>query len=457
MTKHRSSFATRAYWTGYLAWNMRQQARVPFRSPDHVARAQSARVRAMVAHAYRHVPYYRETMRRLGLMPDDLSNVRDLERLPIVERYDVQRDPERFASQHPRHCGVLRACSSGTMGIPLTVWHDFASLAQNAVHGERQRSIWASVIGQRVGYRETVITSSYGTAREVQELVSSGTLLPRAVRIQRQHLDVSSAVRDTTHGILAFRPHVLHSYGSYLNELFPYLKRQGIALPGLKLVTFASDGVNEVTRRLIEEGYGLPVMGTYQAIEAFQIGFECEQRCGYHLNVDLYPLRLVDAEGRTVPHGQTGEVVLSNLVNRATVLLNYRLRDLGVISPDPCLCGRSLPLLMSIVGRSDEFVTLPTGERLYTMQVHTMFKYFEDICQFQIRQTSGSTCEANVVAKPGCNSVALVAQLQNAFRARFGEAFRLEHVDLVDAIPRPPGGKPRIVLTLPDSASSGER
>jgi hypothetical protein len=48
---------------------------------------------------------------------------------------------------------------------------------------------------------------------------------------------------------------------------------------------------------------------------------------------------------RTPDPRTSGEVVVSNLVNRETVLLNYRLGDVAASLPDRCPCGRSLPLL----------------------------------------------------------------------------------------------------------------
>jgi phenylacetate-coenzyme A ligase PaaK-like adenylate-forming protein len=113
----------------------------------------------------------------------------------------------------------------------------------------------------------------------------------------------------------------------------------------LVATTYSSDSLSSSVRRLIAEKFGLPVLSTYEAVEAFKIGFECHQRVGIHLNIDLYPVRVVNAQGEPLPDGESGDVVVSNLVNRATVLLNYRLGDIATKLSVPCPCGRSLPLL----------------------------------------------------------------------------------------------------------------
>src|SRR5437764_13309282 len=79
----RDSLARRAAWSAWLAWNAPREARFPLRSVEAVERAQRRRVRAVVAHAHRHVPYYRETLRRLGLAPGDLRTAEDLAPLPL--------------------------------------------------------------------------------------------------------------------------------------------------------------------------------------------------------------------------------------------------------------------------------------------------------------------------------------------------------------------------------------
>ena len=83
-------------------------------------------------------------------------------------------------------------------------------------------------------------------------------------------------------------------------------------------------------------------MSRYNAAEAFKIGFYCEQRTGFHLHEDLCHVRIAGADGATAGPGEVGRIVISNLVNRASVLLNYPIGDLGAIAAEPCPCGRTL-------------------------------------------------------------------------------------------------------------------
>ncbi len=446
------SLLTRTYWSAYLAWHLRGQARYSFQPMETILGDQARRVQTMVAYAYRYVPYYRETMDRLGLCPADLRSAADLARLPVIERQDLQRDPERFLSTAQPAERYLRIRSGGSTGAPCTVYHSTDALFQNAAHGERERSIYTRLLGKRYGYRETVIASPLGTASEVQRHCRQHALFPAGLRVKRQYLSLLDPPEENCRHIRSFRPHVIHSYGSYLDILFHYLHSSGQTIPGLRLVTYSADGIADATRSLIEECFGIPLFGTYQAVEAFKIGFDCEQHQGFHLNVDLYPLRLVDADGHDVPYGDSGQVVVSNLVNRGTVLLNYRLGDLASMRPGRCPCGRSLPLMSYVQGRADDHLLLPSGQRLHAQAIRVIFTEEKEVRQYQVVQKGPREFDVAIVAAGECDC----ERIRRSMIAHLGDRFGADltvHVSQVEAIERTPGGKVRVVRRLMDAAS----
>jgi phenylacetate-CoA ligase len=98
-------------------------------------------------------------------------------------------------------------------------------------------------------------------------------------------------------------------------------------------------------------------------VEIGRLEFECERRDGFHLNVNLCAERIVDEAGRDVRAGTSGEDVVSNLVNWATVLLNYWLDDRASLAAGPCPCERLLPLLERLKGPCPETIVLADGSR----------------------------------------------------------------------------------------------
>jgi hypothetical protein len=96
-----------------------------------------------------------------------------------------------------------------------------------------------------------------------------------------------------------------------------------------------------------------PVMSRYSGMECLKIGFFCERRRGFHLHEDLCHVQASRGDGSPAPPGETGELLLSNLFNRGSVLLNYRIGDRGALSDEPCPCGRSARLPGRARGRRD--------------------------------------------------------------------------------------------------------
>jgi len=230
---------TRLFWNTYLAYQMMGQSRLPFRPLETIKHLQASRVRKMVAHTYRTVPYYRETMDRLGLKVEDFHSTEDLAKLPLIEPHQLQRDPDYFTSNAQPIRRYLRLRTAGSTGDPRSVYHTPEAILQNAAHGERERCIITSLIGKRFGYRETVIASPNCTAHKLQVFCQSQALFPDRLRINRQYLSLMDPTEYNIRSINHFQPDVIQSYGSYLGILFSYLADTGEPFHRPKVITFS--------------------------------------------------------------------------------------------------------------------------------------------------------------------------------------------------------------------------
>jgi phenylacetate-CoA ligase len=220
-----------------------------------------------------------------------------------------------------------------------------------------------------------------------------------------------------------------------------------------RVVTFSSDGLSDAARRMIRDDLGVFVLGTYQSVEAFKIGFECGEGEGLHINTDLYPVRIVDAAGQDVRAGEPGDVIVSNLVNDATVLLNYRLGDQAALLPEPCACGRTLPRMTQPLGRLDDWVLV--GEtRVHSQTVRTVFTDESEILQYQVMQRGPRDFLVSLVTRAPALDAAMERRISERFRARLSEAVTVEVVRVHD-LPRTARGKVRAILSMSDASSQG--
>ncbi len=440
-------FAKRLFWTGHLAWHLRGQARYPFRPLEAIRRDQARRVRSMVAYACRHVPYYRETMGRLGLVPSDFRRAEDLAKLPIVERELLQNEPEYLSSDLYPLGNCLRLHTSGTSGTPRDVYCDPRSLFLSSAHNERDRSIITTVIGKRFGYRAALLTMPGCSTSQVRRFCHEHGWFPSWVRVHRLHLSVLDPVPENLARLNEFQPDVFYGYGSYMAMLFAHVEATAAAFHRPKAIVYTAENLIESARRRIAEGFGIPVFSWYQANEAMKIAFECERHTGLHVNIDLCPVRIVDGEGRALPVGESGEIVVSNLVSQATVLLNYRLGDVAALLPEPCPCGRSLPLLSFLPGRSDDLLVLPSGQTLHPVFVHDVLAAQEHVWQYRVVQRAPAHFEITMVVAETCNRPQLAQVIGRRFAEKFGQEVKTD-VSFVPSIPLTAGGKHRTVISL---------
>jgi phenylacetate-CoA ligase len=281
----------------------------------------------------------------------------------------------------------------------------------------------------------------------MERFYRENTLLPRGVGPQRQSLSLTDPLETNVPLINGFKPDIIQTYGSYLAMLSRYSQATGHLWHWPKVLLYTADSLPESARRLIEEELQIPVFGTYEATEAYNIGFECEQHAGLHLNIDLCPVRIVDGAGKRLPDGESGDVVISNLINRATVLLNYRLGDVAATLPDSCPCGRSLPLLSNVLGRSDDWIELPAGQWLHPRAVPNLIKHCEGVWQYQVVQRTISHFDVSLVTSETCDREETRRRIAAQFERRFGEDITVD-IHFVDSIPRTAAGKVRAVISL---------
>ncbi|MBI5563602.1 MAG: phenylacetate--CoA ligase family protein [Chloroflexi bacterium] len=440
-------FLVRWWWSVFLAAQLRGQSAFPFKPLAVLERERDRRARAMVAYAYRYVPYYHDTLERLKLRPADFRGAADLAQLPVIEREQLQHTPDYFVSRQRPISHYLKLRTGGSTGAPRTVYWDTRGLFLARVVYERERALLAKLTDRPHGYRHVSIGSPLSSGLEIQHFMHAHSLTPGRLVIQRHHLSLFDSPEKNWALIQQLRPAVVQCYGSYLDLLCAYVQRQGEVRHRPRAIVYSSDGLSPATRRWIETDFGVPVFSSYQAIEALRLGFECDQHTGLHQYADVCPVRIVDAAGRDQPIGVSGDVIVSNLINHGTVLLNYRLGDIAAVQPGQCACGRTLPLLSLPQGRSDDWLQLSGGQLLHPQAIRIIFTGEMQVWQYQVVQQSLTHFKVAIVAAADIDQTALLARLTEKFTRTCGADLTLDFT-FVDSVPRTAQGKVRPILSL---------
>jgi phenylacetate-CoA ligase len=446
----------------YVVARGRVERTVPFWPFERMERLQRYRLRKIIRHAYETVPFYRQAMDERGLRPGDFRTVDDLAKLPLIDGLMVQRNVEAFLStRYNEDSRVVLHSSGSSSGIRRGIYWDKTSfLAQRAI-AVRDQVVVTSIVGNRPHVSVHIVAPGSDTY-VVRAFLQSSTLNRRGYG-QHHIVPPEQPFELVAERLNSVQPQLVASNSSYAEQFFRFLADRQMSITPPRVWIYGADMLSARGKDLIENTFGCPTYSTYRATEALRLGFQCEQRQGFHLNVDLCSLRIVDEAGRTLAPGELGEVVISNLHNRAMVLLNYRLDDWGVMAQEPCSCGRSLPLLERLEGRSSEILQLADGRIISSLSLDaSCYDALKPTLQVQIVHPAPGHIRWRIVPSSGADPDTLRRDLLERCRVVLGEDTKVE-VEFVDEIPSTPQGKFLRVVSqaeardAPDSITQGDK
>jgi len=199
------------------------------------------------------------------------------------------------------------------------------------------------------------------------------------------------------------RAKILRGYTSALVELARFVDGSGLPRPPLSAVATTAEQVLPEHRRLMERVFGVPVFDQYGCGEANGIAYECPQHSGLHIAAEHCIVEIVDDEGNSLPAGRTGRVALTNLDNEATPFIRYLNGDEAALLTESCPCGRGLPLMSSVAGRTSDMIHGVNGNRahgeFFTHLVHELgWTERLGVREFQVVQTHKDRLRFRVVS-----------------------------------------------------------
>lgn len=451
-------------WLAALSWRERS---LPWWPADRLRALQDERVGAAVEHAWRTVPWWRQAMDERGLRPADVGSADELGRLGLIDGAMVRAQVDAFTSSAFGDGERQTFHTSGSeTGVRREIHWDAGYLLRGLAWAERDRVILArlagearlrsrlrealpgprserllrGVLGDPADHQRLSIFPGHAEMRVMRVLWSEHALVP--ARPAHHHFMPAQAPFETVLSRMnEVRPRIVFSFGSYAEHFLRRLADTGVRVAAPKVWMTNSDHISDDARHLALERFGCRVYSVYSAMEAHRLGIQCERLDGYHLNLDAYVVRIVDQDGREVPAGTEGEIVVSNLLNRAMPLLNYRIGDRGVLAPEPCPCGRTLPLLARLEGRRSDTIRLPDGRVLSSLALEGLFRAeLRPTLKAQIDQPAEGVVRWRVVPFTGADPDEVRRALLARAPEALGRSARLD-VEIVDELPYTPGGK----------------
>jgi len=258
-------------------------------------------------------------------------------------------------------------------------------------------------------------------------------------------MDVHQDPRKQLQWLLKIAPNVLLSFPSNLEFLANLIQDSGQRIHSLKTIQAIGETLTDEAKTRIEAVFGLPVKNTYSCAEAGYIASPCPAGHGLHVHSENVLLEVLDESGQPCRSGESGRLVLTTLHNFLTPLIRYELMDRATLAPERCPCGRGLPLLSSVEGKSRPLFLLPDGRRKNSSKLSMGMRRIGGVHQFQIIQRALDRVSVGIVPSPAWSE-----EHAQKVRALFNEFFESPvQVDLLleDRLKLSSGGKHKELVT----------
>lgn len=408
-------------------------------SPEQIARFQTERLRAFLADVAGHVPYYRKVFADAGLVPSEVGGPADLQRLPFLTKTLIRAHTEDLRADDAR--GLARFNTGGSSGEPLIFFIGDERVSHDVAAKWRATRWWEVDIGDReiVVWGSPIELGAQDRVRQLRDALMRTELMP-AFEMSEDKLDGFVA------RIRARRPAMLFGYPSAISHIARHAEKRGVRLDdlGVRVVFVTSERLYDHQRECIERLFGCPVANGYGGRDAGFIAHQCPSG-SMHITAEDIVVEIVDAAGQVLPPGQSGEIVVTHLATRDFPFIRYRTGDIGVLDDAPCACGRGLPVLKEIQGRSTDFVIAMDGTVMHGLSLIYVLRDIPTVRAFKIVQESLALTRVEV--EPGETFSERDAQaIRSGLQARLGASVEIA-VEPVAQIAPERSGKFRYVIS----------
>ena len=400
---------------------------------------QLERLRAFLTKVGTHVPYYRDCFKNLSFDPQKITSLANLQKLPLLTKSIIRTEGDRMKSDIAQ--GLARFNTGGSSGEPLIFFIGTERVSHDVAAKWRATRWWDVDIGDTeiVVWGSPIELGTQDRVRAIRDKLMRTELMP-AFQMNDTNLDQFVArIRER-------RPKMLFGYPSAINHIATHAQRRGIPLNdlGVKVVFCTSERLYDHQREAISNAFACPVANGYGGRDAGFIAHECPAG-SMHITAEDIIVEIVDEQGNVQPAGISGEIVVTHMATSDFPFIRYRTGDIGMLGNTPCSCGRGLPLLKEIQGRSTDFVIASDGTVMHGLALIYILRDLPAVRAFKIIQESLNLTRVQVVANPSFG-ITDETTIREGLQARLGNDVEID-IQLLAEIPPEKSGKHRYVVS----------
>jgi phenylacetate-CoA ligase len=415
-------------------------------SGEELARHQVTHLQAFLSTVAHTVPFYHKTFASKKFDPGMLTSLADLEQVPRLTKSLIRENVEELKSTEAGK--LIRYNTGGSSGEPLVFYMGMDRVTHDVAAKWRATRWWNVDIGDReiVLWGSPVELKRQDRVKALRDFLLRSWLLPAFEMSDAKMSEYLQTIR-------GIRPAMLFGYASALALLGAHARATSVRMNdlGIKVAFTTGETLYPDQRQIIEETFGAPVANGYGSRDAGFIAHQCPSG-SLHLTAEHIVVELLDEEGTPVAPGETGEIVVTHMATREFPFIRYRTGDMAALATERCACGRGLPVLKSVFGRSTDFIRTRSGNAMHALALIYEVRDKPGVRAFKFIQAEDLSVELQLVAGPELTEQ-VESDIVAGLRRRLGVDTPLDVVR-VERIPAEKSGKYRYVVSQATAPAS---
>lgn len=409
--------------------------------PAELQQLQVEKLRKFLVNIGQRVPYYCDLFRSLAFNPQDITSIADLQALPLLGKPEIRANTERLKADNAK--GLQRFNTGGSSGEPLIFYLDRERVSHDVAAKRRATRWWDVDIGdpEIVVWGSPIELGAQDRMRQLRDKLFRTELLSA---FEMSELNLDYFLKE----IRRARPRMLFGYPSSLAHIAGFATEKGIRMDdlGIRVAFTTSEMLYDHQRSQIQGTFGCPVANGYGGRDAGFIAHQCPIG-SMHITAEDIIVEIVDDSGDVLPAGESGEIVVTHMATRGFPFVRYKTGDIGALDAPgaACSCGRGLPVLKDLVGRSTDFVIAQDGTVVHGLALIYILRDLPGIKAFKVVQDSLAKISVYII-KDNSYAPDNADQIEHVFKARLGEGVKIE-IEEVDSLPLEASGKFRYVVS----------
>lgn len=397
---------------------------------------QSGKLLELVTIAASRVPYYQNTWTKAQI---DQALGGALNALPLLSKDAIRANPDDFIRRDQRSYKDWTFYTSGTTGTPIATRWLLDELRDSLAVREARSANWAGVSFDLP--RATISGRMVEPDPASQGPFYRYNAAEKQVYFSAFHIKPATAMK-YIEALARHKIEWLTGYAVSYYLLARFILEQNLQVPPIKAIITTSEKLTPEMRAVMQKAYHCRIFEEYSTVENALFASECEHG-RLHVSPDVGIVEILRPDGTACEPGEVGEVVTTCLMRTHQPLIRFRLGDLACWDPEPCPCGRAMPVLKDVVGRIEDVVVGPDGRQM--VRFHGIFVHQPHIVEGQIIQEALDHIHVMVVPTSGFEEHD-VQDIAQRIQQRLGSDVRVT-VEQVEFIPRAKSGKFKAVVS----------